>query len=71
MVDLAKKVHNLRIKWDIPQFCHQQDEIKGLYAQDDGFLGLQVITNIFTQVLEITKLSRIIVRYLVKNEATL
>ena len=44
LVDLAKKVHNLRIKWDIPQFCHQQDEIKGLYAQDDGFLGLQVIT---------------------------
>jgi hypothetical protein len=43
MVDLAKKLHQLRLRWNIPQFCHQPDEIKGLFAQDDGFLGLQPV----------------------------
>ena len=42
LIDLAKKVHKLRIQWKIPQFCHQSDEIQGLFAQDEGFLGLQV-----------------------------
>jgi hypothetical protein len=41
--DLAKKLHQLRLRWNIPQFCHQPDEIKGLFAQDDGFLGLQPV----------------------------
>ena len=45
LVDLAKKVHQLRVRWQIPQFCHQSDEIKGLFAQDDGFLGLQPVSS--------------------------
>ena len=43
LVELAKRVHQLRVRWNIPQFCHQSDEIKGLFAQDDGFLGLQPV----------------------------
>ena len=43
LIDLAKKVHQLRVRWKIPQFCHQSDEIKGLYAQDEGFLSLQSV----------------------------
>ena len=43
LIDLAKKVHQLRVRFQIPQFCHQSDEIKGLYAQDDGFLNLQSV----------------------------
>ena len=45
LVDLAKKVHRLRIKWKIQQHCHQSDEIQGLFAKDEGFLGLQVDWN--------------------------
>ena len=44
LIDLAKKVHQLRVRWKIPQFCHQSDEINGLYAQDDGFLNLQSVS---------------------------
>ena len=28
LIDLAKKVHQLRVRWKIPQYCHQSDEIK-------------------------------------------
>ena len=44
LTDLAKKVHTLRAKWNIPQYCHQKDEITSLYAQDDGFNSLQSVS---------------------------
>ena len=44
LVDLAAKLHQLRVRWKIPQFCHQQDEIRSLYSQDDGFLSLQSVS---------------------------
>ena len=45
LIDLAKKLHHLRVRWKIPQFCHQIDEIRGLYSsQDDGFLSLQSVS---------------------------
>ena len=31
-------------RWNIPQYCHQKDEIKDLYAKDDGFLTLQSVS---------------------------
>lgn len=46
LTDLAKKVHTLRAKWNIPQYCHQKEEIKSLYAQDDGFLSLQSVSQL-------------------------
>ena len=46
LIDLAKKLHHLRVRWKIPQFCHQNEEIRSLYAsQDDGFLSLQSVRN--------------------------
>ena len=47
LTDLAKRLHQLRVKWNIPQFCHRPEEIKSLYAQDDGFLGLQSVSATF------------------------
>ena len=44
LIDLAKKVHHLRAKWKIPQFCHQPEELQSLYTQDDGFLSLQSVS---------------------------
>ena len=44
LIDLAKKVHSLRVKWKLPQFCHQAEELASLYAQDDGFLSLQSVS---------------------------
>jgi hypothetical protein len=43
LVGLAKKVHEMRVRFKIPQFCHHSDEIKCLFAQDDGFLGPQPV----------------------------
>lgn len=34
----------LILRWNIPQYCHQKDEIKDLYAKDDGFLTLQSVS---------------------------
>ena len=47
LIDLAKKLHSLRHRWKIPQFCHQSDELRTLYTQDDGFLNLQTVSLIF------------------------
>ena len=45
LIDLAKKLHQLRVRWKIPQFCHQKDELQNLYgSQDDGFLSLQSVS---------------------------
>ena len=44
LTELAERLHKLRVKWDLPQFCHRPEEIKGLYAQDEGFLGLQSVS---------------------------
>lgn len=45
LIDLAKKLHHLRLKWRIPQFCHQPEELRSLYTtQDDGFLSLQSVS---------------------------
>jgi hypothetical protein len=37
LVEMAKKLHQLRIKWNLTQFCHKQDETRTLFLNDESF----------------------------------